>query len=65
MQGLYTGQLTDIAASLQDPNDRAEAELDRAIAAAQAKGANVSREDFIFANWDPTQDYSAEMYEAL
>lgn len=65
VQGLYTGQLTDITAALQDLKDRSDAELDRAIGAAQAKGANVSREDFVFPNWDPTQDYSAEMYTAL
>ncbi len=65
VQGLYTGQVTDISAALQDLNDRSEAELDRAIAAAKAAGANVSREDFVFPNWDPTQDYSAESYAEL
>ena len=42
VQGLYTGQVTDISAALQDLNDRSEAELDRAIAAARHR-ANVSR----------------------
>lgn len=62
VQGIYTDQITDIPAALQDLRDRSEAELDRAIAAAQEKGAEVSRDDFVFANWDPTQDYGEAQY---
>lgn len=65
VQGLYTGQLDDIAGSLQDLQDRSDAELDRAIAAAQNRGADVSRDDFVFSNWEPTQDYGAEQYAEL
>ena len=38
---------------------------ERAIKAARAKGANVSRDDFVFPNWDPTRDYANEDYAAL
>ena len=65
VQGLYTGQLKDPKAALQDLQDRSEAELQRAIKAAQAKGAKVARDDWKFANWDPTRDYTAEDYKAL
>jgi multiple sugar transport system substrate-binding protein len=65
IQGLFAGAISDVKAALQDLQDRSDAELDRAIAAAQEKGANVSRDDFVFANWDPSTDYTAEMYDAL
>lgn len=65
VQGIFSGQLSDPKAAMQDLQDRANAELDRAIKAAQDKGAQVSRDDWVFANWDPTQDYTEEMYEAL
>lgn len=65
VQGLFTGQLSDVQAALQDLQDRSEAELERAIKAAQDKGAQVSRDDWVFPNWSPTQDYTAEDYAAL
>jgi len=63
VQGILAGQIEDVGAALEDLQSRANAELDRAIAAAQESGAEVSRDDFVFANWDPTQEYTAEMYE--
>lgn len=65
VQGLLTGQLSDPQAEMQDLYERANAELDRAIAAAQEAGAEVSRDDFVFANWDPTEEYTADKYEEL
>ncbi len=65
VQGLYTGQLKDTKAAMQDLQDRTEAELARAIKAAQAKGAKVSRDDWKFANRDPTKDYTQADYDAL
>lgn len=65
VQGLFTGQLGDAQAALQDLQDRSEAELERAIKAARDKGAQVSRDDWVFPNWDPTQDYTTEDYAAL
>jgi len=62
IQGLYTGQLKDAKAAMKDLQDRSEAELQRAITAAQAKGAKVSRDDWKFANWDPTKDYTQADY---
>lgn len=65
VQGLYTGQIDNPAAQLKDLKDRSEAELDRAIAAAREKGANVSRDDYVFPNFDPFVDYGADKYEEL
>jgi multiple sugar transport system substrate-binding protein len=65
IQGIFTGQLSDAKAALLDLQDRANAELERAIEAARANGAEVTRDDWVFANWDPEQDYTEEMYQAL
>ncbi|MCA9836160.1 MAG: extracellular solute-binding protein [Trueperaceae bacterium] len=65
IQGLYTGQLSDVKAQMQDVQDRYTAELERAIAAANEKGADVSRDDWVFSNWDPRSDYGAEKYDEL
>lgn len=65
MQGIYTGQLGDAKKAMQDLTDRSDKELDRAIKAAQAKGAKVSRDDYVFPNWDPTKDYTEADYAAL
>ena len=63
VQGLFTGQLTDPRKTMADLKDRADKELERAIAAAQAKGARVSRDDYVFANWDPTRDFLEADYK--
>jgi multiple sugar transport system substrate-binding protein len=63
VNGIFSGQVDDPAAALQDLQDRANAELDRAIQAAQEDGADVSRDDWVFPNWDPREDYGLEMYE--
>ncbi len=65
LQGIFAGQLSDARAALQDVTDRENAELDRAIEAARGKGAQVSREDWVFPNWDPTRDYTEADYAAL
>lgn len=65
LQGLLTGQLDDPRAAMQDLKDRADAELDRAVNAARDNGADVSRGDWVFSNWNPDQDYIESDYEAL
>lgn len=65
VQGIYTGQLGDAKKAMQDLKDRSDKELDRAIKAAQTKGAKVSRNDYVFPNWDPTKDYTEADYAAL
>lgn len=65
VQGIYTGQVEDVGKAMQDLQDRSESELDRAIEAARKKGADVSRDDWVFPNWDPTQNYTQADYDAL
>lgn len=65
MQGVFTGQLKDPKGAMQELQDRSDKELDRAIKAAQAKGAKVSRDDLIFPNWDPMKNYTDADYAAL
>ncbi len=65
VQGIYAEQIDDIEGALTDLYDRCNEELDRAIAAAVEKGANVSRDDYIFSNWDPTEDYGQAQYDEL
>jgi len=65
VQGIYTGQLSDPKRAMKDLQDRAEAELERAIKAAQARGAKVTRDDWVFPNWDPTKDYTDADYAAV
>lgn len=65
VQGIYTGQLSDAKRAMKDLQDRADAELERAIKAAQAKGAKVTRDDWVFPNWNPAKDYSDADYAAV
>jgi multiple sugar transport system substrate-binding protein len=65
VEGILTGQIGDSRKALQELQDKMNSELDRAIEAAKQKGANVSREDWVFPNWDPSKDYSQEDYGAL
>ncbi len=63
VQGILAGQIDDVPAAMEDLQSRANAELERAIGAAQEQGAEVTRDDFIFADWDPTAEYTAENYQ--
>lgn len=65
VQGIYTGQVDNPAKALQELQDKSEKALDDAIAAAKKEGADVSRNDYVFPNWDPTTDYTQADYEAL
>ena len=64
LQGIFADQIDDPAQAMQDLQDRTNAELDRAIKAAQDKGAQVSRDDWAFPNWDPTHDFTEADYAA-
>lgn len=65
VQGVLAEQIPDVGAALEDLQSRANAELERAITAAQEQGAEVSRDDFVFDNWDPAQNYTQEQYDEL
>jgi len=65
VQGLFVGQLSDVRATLQGVADARNKALEDAIAAAQAAGAEVSRDDFVFPNWTPSEDFGPDEYAAL
>lgn len=64
LQGVLAGEI-DAADGLQMAEDSLNAELDRVIDAAEKSGLDVSREDWVFPNWDPASDYLPEHYEDL
>jgi ABC-type glycerol-3-phosphate transport system substrate-binding protein len=57
VQGIYTGQITDLDQALKDLDAAKQKSLEQAIADAKTAGAKVSLEDYIFPDWDPTQNY--------
>ncbi|HEY9076707.1 MAG TPA: extracellular solute-binding protein [Anaerolineaceae bacterium] len=65
IQGLVSGQLTDVKKNMQSVKDAYEKELDRAIKAAVDKGAKVTRSDYAFPNFDPAKDYLDADYAGL
>lgn len=65
VQGLFSGQLTNAKATLQKVADAYNKALDDAIAKAKAGGAKVSRDDFVFADWDPNKDFGPADYAKL
>lgn len=65
VQGLFAGQLSGVKETLTAASDARNKALDAAIAKAKADGATVSRDDFVFANWDGNKDYGPADYAAL
>jgi ABC-type glycerol-3-phosphate transport system substrate-binding protein len=55
--GAFTGQIKDIDAALADLDKRLEDAFVQGLSDAQAAGAKVTREDFVFADWDPLKPY--------
>lgn len=65
VQGLFSGQLGNVKQAMTDLKSRMNAALDKALAEAAKTGSKVSRDDLIFANWDPSRDYVQADYNAL
>lgn len=47
LEGLFTGQVKDAKKALTKLDQALDADLDRAIAAAQKKGAQITRDDYV------------------
>ena len=60
--GYITGAITDWESALDEYTEAMNAELDRAIEACRAMGADVSREDWIFSNYVRGENYTSDMY---
>lgn len=65
VQGLFTGQVTGIKEQLTTLTSATNQALDAAFKAAKEAGAEVSRDDLVFANWRPNVDYVSADYAAL
>lgn len=63
VQGVFSGDTADIATALQDYSDELTVARDRAIAAAQDEGFEVSVDDWVFSNWELGTDYTSEQYQ--
>lgn len=57
LMGIYTGQLKDIHGALSTLESKYNKSLTDAIAAAVKQGYKVSINDYIYPDWDPTQNY--------
>lgn len=57
--GAITGQLDDWQSALKDLSADREKERERAIKAA---GVDLTPDDWAFPDWDPTTDFTADMY---
>ncbi len=66
MAGIFTGELKG---SVEDQfaqfGARQQESLETGIETARQEGADVSLDDWVFPNWDPTKDYTKADYEAL
>lgn len=60
IQGAFSGAFDDPKPVLKQFADQMSAERERAIAAAKADGAEVSLDDWVFADWVPDTDYVAK-----
>lgn len=65
VQGLYSGQLSDVKQAMIKVKSQMNSALDAALAEAKKAGSDVSRDDLVFANWDPSRDYVQADYDAL
>lgn len=57
IQGILSGQVTNVRQALRSFNDKVTAARDTGLKKATAAGSKVSVDDFIFHNWKPGQDY--------
>ncbi|WP_127902906.1 ABC transporter substrate-binding protein [Solirhodobacter olei] len=65
VQGLFAGQLKGVKETLKKLSDAQNKALDAAIAKAKSQGAKVSRNDFVFADWNPKTDFGPADYAKL
>ena len=63
VQGVFSGGVRDIQATLQDYSNKLTAERERAVKTLQDQGVEVSLNDWIFPNWQPSEDFSPEDYQ--
>lgn len=65
LTGIYTGQIKDVQGALTDLDARLEAALDDGIKGALQQGHKVSRDDYVFTDWDITKPYKWSIPEYM
>ncbi|MFX4271091.1 ABC transporter substrate-binding protein [Propionibacteriaceae bacterium Y1685] len=63
MQGVFSGDVTDIRKELKKLTDAASANREQAIAKAKEEGAEVDADAWAFSNWKPRTDFTAADYK--
>ncbi|MFE3450393.1 ABC transporter substrate-binding protein [Nonomuraea sp. NPDC059194] len=63
--GIYTGQVKDIRAALDKLSENLEKNFEDALDKAKKEGHRVSRDDYVFADWDLTKPYKWDIPEYL
>lgn len=63
VQGVISGSLPDYKAALDTLAVETQEDWERAIDKAKADGANISKDDFEFKNWDPLKDFTSSDYD--
>ena len=58
--GVLSGQLSDIDGTLADLDARKMQALETGLSDAQVAGVEVSMEDYLFPEWNPTEDFVTE-----
>ncbi|WP_022952625.1 ABC transporter substrate-binding protein [Leucothrix mucor] len=59
VQGLVGGQLKDVSKEMKALKQRYNDSMDKAFEKARKAGADVSRDDLVFADWNPDVDYTS------
>ena len=63
VQGVFSGGVGNPQTALQQYSDSLSAEREGAVQRVQDQGVEVSLDDWVFANWQPGEDYGPENYE--
>lgn len=62
VQGVFSGAVRDPRQALTDYTEQMTAERERALGVVQARGVEVSLDDWVFDTWQPGEDYTPEDY---
>ncbi|SDT27909.1 ABC transporter substrate-binding protein [Microlunatus soli] len=62
VQGVFSGDVTDVRGALKKLSDATAADREQAIAKAKAAGASVSADSYAFGSWKPRTDFTSSMY---
>jgi multiple sugar transport system substrate-binding protein len=62
VQGMFSGDVTDMKAQLKTLSDKSNAAREKAIKEAKSDGIEVALDDFAFGDWTPGEDYGKDRY---